>query len=443
MAGSLHNYERKLEKRKELILKSDFSPANKKAILDFADHCFARGLSVPRVEKYVGHLKCLVRLIRKDFADATKPDIEALVRTIEQSDYADWTKQDLRLTVKKFYRWLRGTDGNPPETAWIKIGRRNGTTKLPDELLTEEDISGLIDACRNSRDRALVSMLYETGCRIGEIASMRIKHAIPHEHGFRIMVSGKTGTRRLLVVASAPYLTDWLNDHPGKSEPDECLWVSRDRRRALLSYKRISDILVGAAGRAGIKKRINPHSFRHSRATHLANHLTEAQMNEYFGWVQGSNMPSVYVHLSGRDVDKALLATYGIASDTEANRESRFGPRHCSRCNKQNAPTNRFCSLCGAVLDEETATEIMRKNLECNRADDIMDRQVQDSEFREMLQRKISELGADAARPGGGAGEPVSQTVTPSSHARLFLSCPSTSPMSGTGHTSRPSSFSQ
>lgn len=44
----------------------------------------------------------------------------------------------------------------------------------------------------------------------------------------------------------------------------------------------------------------------------MTNYLTEAQMNVYFGWVQGSDMPGVYVHLSGRDVDDAILKANGI-----------------------------------------------------------------------------------------------------------------------------------
>ncbi|WP_394344768.1 hypothetical protein [Salinigranum halophilum] len=55
---------------------------------------------------------------------------------------------------------------------------------------------------------------------------------------------------------------------------------------------------------------MNPHHFRHSRATHLANWLTEAQLCEWFGWVQGSNVPARYVHLSGRDIDNAYLALF-------------------------------------------------------------------------------------------------------------------------------------
>ena len=63
---------------------------------------------------------------------------------------------------------------------------------------------------------------------------------------------------------------------------------------------------------AGINKRVYPHLFRHSRATIMASHLTEFQMNQYFGWIQGSKMASTYVHLSGRDLDNALLEFNGM-----------------------------------------------------------------------------------------------------------------------------------
>jgi site-specific recombinase XerD len=62
----------------------------------------------------------------------------------------------------------------------------------------------------------------------------------------------------------------------------------------------------------GLDKQVYPHLFRHSRATHLADKLTEAQMKILFGWAGNSDVPSVYVHLSGRDVEEALLRIYGI-----------------------------------------------------------------------------------------------------------------------------------
>ena len=60
---------------------------------------------------------------------------------------------------------------------------------------------------------------------------------------------------------------------------------------------------------------------RHSRASVLANYLTEAQMRQYFGWVQGSDMPRIYVHLSGRDIDKAVYKMYGMLGEEEEERK--------------------------------------------------------------------------------------------------------------------------
>ena len=73
--------------------------------------------------------------------------------------------------------------------------------------------------------------------------------------------------------------------------------------------------------RAGIAKRVNPHSFRHARASNLANFLTEAQMKEYLGWVGDSRMASTYVHLSGRNIDNALFKLNGIKTEDEVNSE--------------------------------------------------------------------------------------------------------------------------
>jgi hypothetical protein len=52
----------------------------------------------------------------------------------------------------------------------------------------------------------------------------------------------------------------------------------------------------------------------------MANYLTEAQMNLYFGRVQGSDIPSVYVHLSGRYVDDAILKANGIKTEDQNSR---------------------------------------------------------------------------------------------------------------------------
>ena len=107
--------------------------------------------------------------------------------------------------------------------------------------------------------------------------------------------------------------------------------------------------------------KINPHAFRHARATHLASKLTEAQMKELFGWVQSSDMASVYVHLSGRDVDNALLRLHGLTKDKE-DKDRVMNLRICPRCGEKNDPVSNFCKRCASPLDSKVAIELEEKN---------------------------------------------------------------------------------
>jgi ribosomal protein L37E len=146
------------------------------------------------------------------------------------------------------------------------------------------------------------------------------------------------------------------------------------------------------ARRAGISKKVNPHNFRHSRASYLANFLTEAQMKEHFGWMQDSKMAAIYVHLSGRNVDSALLKVYGIETNGQ-KQESILKPQDCLRCGERNQVTNKFCQKCGMPLDQAVISDIVQKDLERREADKVLDGLLQDDEFREVLVRKISNLG--------------------------------------------------
>jgi integrase len=71
------------------------------------------------------------------------------------------------------------------------------------------------------------------------------------------------------------------------------------------SYGKVRKLFEKASDILG--RRVYPHLLRHSRATHLAKFLTESQLKAYFGWTQDSKMTRIYIHLSGKDVDEAIL----------------------------------------------------------------------------------------------------------------------------------------
>jgi ribosomal protein L40E len=115
-----------------------------------------------------------------------------------------------------------------------------------------------------------------------------------------------------------------------------------------ISYCAVRALLQRAAKRAEIKKRVNPHIFRHARASLLGrSRLGEAIMQEVMGWEKGSKMTKIYVHLSGEDCDKALLENvYGIRYEEEPKKKTIVRILTCAYCGSKNPSTSNRCNKC-------------------------------------------------------------------------------------------------
>ncbi|OGS51269.1 MAG: hypothetical protein A3K65_06115 [Euryarchaeota archaeon RBG_16_68_12] len=387
----LYGYGKRLERAVERIgSRRDLPEGAAERILAFHRYCGASGLSPARTLRYLNDLPKLAQILGTPFEKATRQDVERVLQEIEKSDCAPQTKLDFKKSAKRFYKWLNGGETYPDCVAWIKTTGKRNNDKLP-ENLTEDDVKRLVSASRHSRDRALVSVLWESGCRVGELLTMRVKHVAFEDEVTRITIDGKTGARRVPLIDSTPYLAEWMDHHPLRDKPAAPLWVGIGTvgRDEPLEYPAFRKMLVQVARRAAVKKDVNPHNFRHGRATFLANHLTEAQMNLYLGWVPGSGMPAVYVHLSGRDVDDVILELRG-KKPREATPESTMAPKTCVRCGTSNKATGRYCARCGAVLDVATAVAAQDRLRDL---DEKFSRLLKDEKVQEFLVKRLGDLG--------------------------------------------------
>lgn len=397
----IHNYDLMYQTAKENVKKAAFSERNKELIIGFASDRLLEGISKPRSVRYLSALKLLATLLEKDLDKATKDDMKRLVGIIHERPYTSWTKRCYKLILRQFYKWLAGTEHYPELVSWIPIKISKCEISLPSEgdLLSEEDIQKLIQVAEHPRDKAFVSMLWESGARVSELGNLKIRNIIFDNYGTIITVQGKTGSRKIRLIASTPYLATWLNTHPLKHEADAPLWINigtRNHNKAM-AYITLRALLQRLFQKAGIKKRYNPHLFRHSRATFMAHHLTEFQMNQYFGWFQGSRMPSTYVHMSGRDVDTAILRMNGMKTE-ENKEESKILPKKCPRCDMINAYESKHCNKCGGILDIRYAMELEEKRKEQedvrSNADALMNMLMKDPDVQKVLMEKIAQLKA-------------------------------------------------
>lgn len=396
----LQRYDKRLISMVKLIEKIDISERNKKLIFKFRDDCVRQGLSKPRIVKLLEILKSTALILDKDLDQLKRKDIEKFVTIIQEREYSPWTKQSYKIILRKFVKWVKKTDDYPEEVKWIKtnISRNQLTLPTQEGLITEDEVKLLIHNAEHPRDKALIAVLYESGCRISEILTLRIKNITIDKHGIVLSVFGKTGSRKVRIIASTQYLVTWLDNHPMKNDPDSPLWTNIGQRNfhEYIKYQTARRVLQITFQKAKIKKRFNPHLFRHSRATFLANHLTEFQMNQYFGWIQGSNMPATYVHLSGKETDSALLELNGVKIDKE-QKESSLKPITCPRCDNINTHDAKFCSKCAGILNIQTAMQLEDKRREESmlrkEGDDIMNKLLSDPEVMKLITEKMATMG--------------------------------------------------
>jgi site-specific recombinase XerD len=398
----IYNHDINLKRLIQRIEKSEISQRNKDLIRDFDRMCFIESLSKPRRLKLLTCLFMLARkYITKDFDMATKENLKDVVMSIDgRDDYSPWTKQGYKVVLKKFYKWLHYGDEYlqkmeyPAKISWLKasINKKKQPKVKASDILTEAEIKALISTAEHPRDKAFISMLYELGARIGEMGGLLIKEVTRDKYGYIADLEGKTGHRTPRIVISAAHVTHWLNVHPLKDKPDAPFWVmigSRDKHKRM-EYPAFRALVKRLVAKAGIKKRVYHHLFRHTRVTHLLinKQINEAQAKVYFGWVPNSTMLSEYSHLMSSDVNNAILAINGIV--VEKKEESLLKPKVCPQCQTVNSTDSKFCHNCASILDVRTALDLDESR---KKADSLITELFSDPHMKREVAKRIVELG--------------------------------------------------
>ncbi|MDI3497930.1 site-specific integrase [Archaeoglobus sp.] len=366
-------WQRVVESLMDRIEKLETKESNKELLKRFQKELLVNNYSYARIQKLLSHLIVIFRNFPDiDFEKATAEEIKEIIAWVQSRELSPETRRDYKVALRVFYKWIEyGSvkDRRAPSVmAGINVNVSRREQKLPDDILSEEDIRSLIKNATNSRAKCLIALLWETGARMGEIIDLKVRDIKPWKYGYQVVLRGKTGSRRVPLIVSEPYINEWLDEHPLKDceeWPDVWLWVHiRDQNHGKgrimgekADYHSLIKDIRRAAKKAGISKPVNPHNFRHSRATFLANYFTEAQMNQWFGWVPASRMPSLYVHLSGRDIDIAYATLHGL--DSKEERMPKLVPKKCPRCELGKIPAeSKFCPRCGAPLDPRVVKEV-------------------------------------------------------------------------------------
>ncbi|KJE49160.1 MULTISPECIES: site-specific integrase [Acidiplasma] len=329
----------------------------RKTIISFVKEIKITGITQHREYFYLTRLRVIYNNLQDKFLNPGKEDIIDMILRFKEI-YTDKTIMDYENVMKRFYKWYYKS---LPDFMDIKFNHKSSHDKKMD-LITRYDIERLIGACNNTRDKALVSLLYDSGCRIGEILTLRMRDVIFDEYGLILNVHGKTGNRNVRIIGdSIAYLKDYLKS---KDDNDEYLFtgLQKQNMHKQMKYYDARKLLLNLKARTGIDKRIYPHLFRHTRASILASKVPESPLESQMGWIHGSKMTSIYVHLSMRDQDNAILKAYGININEKNEIEEK--PKKCPRCDYLNPLNAKYCHNCWLPFDEKLALEYENRERE-------------------------------------------------------------------------------
>ena len=215
--------------------------------------------------------------------------------------------------IKSFFNYLlleEIIDSSPAEL----IEAPKSSRPLPDTLSTEE-IDRLIGSIEDNttkglRNRAILEVLYSCGLRVSELCDLKLGDLFFGEGYIRVI--GKGDKQRLVPVSSiARSRIQLYMDVRGKERRKEEILFLNNRGKKLTRVM-IFTIIKQAAQRAGIEKKISPHTFRHSFATHLLEGGANIrQVQELLGH-ENILTTEIYTHLDDSHLRQTLEEHLGL-----------------------------------------------------------------------------------------------------------------------------------
>ena len=265
-----------------------------------------RGLSENSIINYSLDVKKLIRWLETNKMEFSPISISE--ETLQQFIYEIAKKVNPRSQsrlisgLKGFFNYLIFEDyrkTNPLELIESpKLGR-----KLPDTLAIEE-IDALISAIdlgskQGERNRAIIETLYGCGLRVSELTSLKISD-LYFDEGF-IKVTGKGDKQRLVPIGptTEKYINIYRKEIRVHQEIDamakDTVFLNQHGRP--LTRAMIFTIVKRLAEKAGIRKTISPHTFRHSFATHLLENGADLRAIQQMLGHESITTTEIYTHI--------------------------------------------------------------------------------------------------------------------------------------------------
>lgn len=276
---------------------------------------YEKSLSPKSVEAYMHDILLLEAFLgEKSLVDAKLEDLQAFLKNLYEQGAATRSQARVISGVKAFYRFLLYDEVLKEDPTELLDAPKIGF-HLPDVLSISEveSIIQVIDLStpEGHRNRAMVEILYGCGLRVSELVTLRLSHLF-FEEGF-IKVLGKGSKERFVPIGTMAQKMVMLYVDGARKELDikkgEEDFVFLNRRGRHLTREMVFLLVKQWAEKAGIKKTISPHTFRHSFATHLIEGGADLRAVQQMLGHESITTTEIYTHLD-KDYIRSNIAQF-------------------------------------------------------------------------------------------------------------------------------------
>ena len=277
-----------------------------------------RSLSENSVQAYLHDVEMLVQyfvLHEIDVApqNVEQKQVEDFIQYVSKLGMSATSQARILSGIKAFFKYMLIEDiitKSPTELLEApKVGR-----KLPD-VLSIEEINSIIDAIdlstnEGERNKAMLETLYSCGLRVSELVNLKLSNLM-FDDGF-IIVRGKGDKERIVPIGSVAmkHINIYVNqirNHMStiKKDSEDILFLNR--RGAQLTRVMVFTIIKQLLEKTGIKKKVSPHTFRHSFATHLVEGGADLRAVQEMLGHESITTTEIYTHLDREYLRQAII----------------------------------------------------------------------------------------------------------------------------------------
>ena len=279
---------------------------------------FERNFSENTLDAYIRDIRKLKEYAEEDLENAGPDtigyeDLQEYIFNLSKQKFSERSQARWISSIKAFFRYLMEDEYRDDNPAALLEGPKLGLY-LPDTL-SLPDINKIIDAIElqtdlGKRNHCIIEVLYGCGLRVSELIELKISNINFKEH--YIKVQGKGDKTRFVPLAgyTAELIQNYIretraNNKINKKHEDTLFLNSRgtsmSRVIVFLIIKELTD-------KAGVSKKISPHTFRHSFATHLLQNGADLRYIQEMLGHSSITTTEIYTHLKTEELRDVILS---------------------------------------------------------------------------------------------------------------------------------------